>query len=112
MPVQIQVANLGQATQILSTTVLAFCTDTFVRWAVPETHKYLTSYPDIFKVFIDAAIKSQTAYFAEGFSGAAIWIPSDVDVDSQAIAVAIQNLGPSPLNDFMGQGQGAGFTNF
>lgn len=103
MPVQIQVANLGQATQILSTTVLAFCTDTFVRWAVPEPHKYLTSYPEIFKVFIDAAIKSQTAYFAEGFSGAAIWIPSDVDVDSQAITVAIQNLEPSPLNDFMGE---------
>jgi ribosomal protein S18 acetylase RimI-like enzyme len=103
MSVHIQVANLGQATQVLSTTVLAFSTDNFVRWAVPDSHKYLTSYPEIFKVFIDAAIKSQTAYFAEGFSGAAIWIPSDVDVDSQAIAVAIQNLGPSPLNDFMGE---------
>jgi ribosomal protein S18 acetylase RimI-like enzyme len=103
MSVQIQVANLDQAAQILSTTVLAFSTDAFVRWAVPDPHKYLTSYPEVFKVFIDTAIKSQTAYIAEGFSGTAIWIPSDVDVDSQAIAVAIQNLGPSPLNDFVGE---------
>ena len=103
MSIQIQAATPDQADQILCSTVLAFSTDSFVRWAVPDPRQYLTRYPEVFKVFIDAAIKNRTAYFSQGFSGAAIWIRSDVDVDSEAIAVAIKNLGPSPLNDFMGE---------
>ena len=71
MATSIHTATEAQSKQVLATTILAFCTDSFVRWAAPDSHQYLTHYPLVFKAFISQALKNRTAYYAEGFSGVA-----------------------------------------
>lgn len=97
----IHTATYDQLDQVLSTTLLAFCTDPFVRWAVSDPHQYLTNYPRIFRAFIGKAIANSAAFYAEGFSGVAVWLPPGVSIDEQEIAIAIENLGSSPLQEYM-----------
>lgn len=99
MATSILTATDAQSEHVLATTVLAFCTDPFVRWAASDPHQYLTRYPSLFKAFISKALKNHTAYYAEGFSGVAVWIPPEASLDEEEIALAIQNLGDSPLQD-------------
>ena len=102
MPPSIQTASDAQSDQVLATTVLAFCTDPFVRWAAPDPHRYLTRYPTLFNVFIRKALEHQTVYCAEGFSGVAVWLPPQAQLDEQDIGLAIQSLGVSPLQEMAG----------
>lgn len=99
MATSIHTATDAQSEQVLATTVLAFCTDPFVRWAASDPHQYLTRYPSLFKAFISKALKNHTIYYAEGFSGVAVWLPPNESIDDEVIALGIQNLGHSPLQE-------------
>lgn len=101
MAVTIHTATASQTDRVLSTTVLAFCTDPFVRWAASDPHQYLTHYPRVFNAFITKAIEQNTTYVADGFSGIAVWLPPTVGVDEEEIGTAIASLGSSPLQDYL-----------
>ena len=97
----VQVATVDQTDQVLSTTLLAFCEDPFVRWAINDSHQYLTRYSELFKASIKTAISNRTAYVTAGFSAVAVWFPPGIYADDQDIVTAIQDLGPCPLKDLM-----------
>ena len=97
----VQVATVDQTDQVLSTTLLAFCEDPFVRWAINDSHQYLTRYSELFKASIKTAISNRTAYVTAGFSAVAVWFPPAIYADDQDIVTAIQDLGPCPLKDLM-----------
>ena len=99
--ISIQIATEDQKDQILSTTMLSFCMDPFVRWATHDSHQYLTRYADLFMVSIKAGIANRSAYFSSGFLGIAVWFPPGIYAADQEIVTAIQNLGPSPLRELM-----------
>lgn len=101
MNISVQAAWVEQADQVLSTTLLAFCADPFVRWAVRDSHQYLTRYSELFKVSIKTAISHNSAYVATGLSGIAVWFPPGIYAEDKDIVTAIQDLGPCPLKDLM-----------
>jgi ribosomal protein S18 acetylase RimI-like enzyme len=101
MNVVIKVAAQDQVDKVLSTTLLAFSSDPFVRWAINDSHQYLTRYAQLFKVSINTAISHNAAYFSVGFSGTAVWFPPSVYAEDQHILSAIKDLGPCSLKELM-----------
>ena len=101
MNIAVEIATDDKFDQVLSTTLLAFCADPFVRWAINDSYQYLTRYSELFKASIKTAISNQTAYAATGFSGVAVWFSPGIYAEDQDIVKAIQNLGPCPLKDLM-----------
>lgn len=64
---------------------LAFSTDPMARWSLPDPAKYLATFPSIAKAFSGSAFESGTAYIANGFVGAALWLPPGGKSDEESL---------------------------
>lgn len=73
----------------LNTILLGFASDPFVRWICPEASKYLL-FIQAFNAYGGNAIDSKTAFIAENFSGAALWLPPGVEADEEAFVAEIE----------------------
>jgi GNAT superfamily N-acetyltransferase len=71
--------------QVVTSIVLAFSADPAVRWAYPDPHQFLSSFPDLVRAFAGKAFEYGTAHYVEGFSSAALWLPPDVLHDEEAL---------------------------
>lgn len=92
MTIAIHTAADTDSDRVLAAAVLAFSTDPFVRWAAADPHQYLTHYPALVRPFLAQALKNRTAYYTQGFSGVALWLPPGASVDQQAVVAALQIL--------------------
>jgi len=70
--------------------VMAFSADPAVRWLYPDPHQYLTNFPDLVRAYGGKAFEQDTAYYVDGFSGAALWLPPDVHPDEEALGALLQ----------------------
>jgi ribosomal protein S18 acetylase RimI-like enzyme len=64
---------------------LAFSADPMARWSLPDPAKYLTAFPSIARAFGGSAFERGTAYVADGFVGAALWLPPGVHSDEESL---------------------------
>jgi GNAT superfamily N-acetyltransferase len=64
---------------------LAFSTDPMARWSLPDPAKYLTAFPSIARAFGGSAFEQGTAYVANRFVGAALWLPPGVGSDEESL---------------------------
>ncbi|HVG18187.1 MAG TPA: AraC family transcriptional regulator, partial [Blastocatellia bacterium] len=76
--IQIKSATESNQEQAIAVIVLAFATDPVTRWAYPDPHQYLSYFPDLVSAFGGNAFEHGTGYYADGFSGAALWLPPEV----------------------------------
>lgn len=87
---EILVAKGKDRQKVLETILLGFVSDPFVRWICPEASNYLL-FVQAFNAYGGNAIDSNTAFIAESFSGAALWLPPGVEADEEAFVVEIEN---------------------
>ncbi len=66
--------------------MLAFVRDPVVRWLYPEPQAYLRHFPGFARAFGGPAFGSETAWVSDDLGGAALWFPSGVHLDGEAIA--------------------------
>ncbi len=71
----IKTATVAEAEPTIATVVLAFSADPPARWAYPEPSPYLLHYPNFVRAFGGQAFAHQSAYYLEGYAGAALWFP-------------------------------------
>lgn len=64
---------------------LAFGVDPMARWSLPDPAKFLAIFSSITKAFGGAAFGKGTAYIANDFSGAALWLPPGVGSDEESL---------------------------
>lgn len=83
-------ANAADASRAIDTLVTAFAADPAVRWMYPEAQQYLEHFPDFARAFGGNAIAAGTADYAEGFAGAALWLPPGVQPDEQRVVEVLQ----------------------
>jgi ribosomal protein S18 acetylase RimI-like enzyme len=77
----------------IAVVVLAFSADPAARWAWPDPNQYLRHFPSFVKVFGGKAFGSDSAYYVDGFSGAALWLPPGVRPDEDALIALLQRTG-------------------
>jgi GNAT superfamily N-acetyltransferase len=64
---------------------LAFSGDPMARWSLPDPAKYLATFSSIAKAFGGSAFEKGTAYIANGFTGAALWLPPGAGSDEESL---------------------------
>lgn len=64
---------------------LAFSVDPMARWSLPDPAKYLAIFSSIVKAFGGSAFEKGTAYIANGFTGAALWLPPGAGSDEESL---------------------------
>lgn len=83
MPTITTAAAHDEATAVAVVT-LGFSTDPIARWSWPDPAVYLEAFPHFVRAFAGKASAHGTAYYAEGYAGAALWLPPDVHPDGEA----------------------------
>jgi ribosomal protein S18 acetylase RimI-like enzyme len=71
------------------TLVIAFTADPVERWLYPEAHQYLTHFPAFLSAFGGKAFAQETVWRLGAFSGVALWLPPQVDLDGDAIVAVL-----------------------
>jgi len=75
----------AERANVLSALALAFVRDPVMRWMYPEPDTYLRHFRDFAHAFGSPAFASRTAWVGEDYGGAALWFPSGVAPDGEAI---------------------------
>ncbi len=77
--------------KVVDVIVLAFSSDPVVRWFYPDAHQFLTNFSAFTRGFGGEGIALGSAYYTEGFHGAALWLPPGVHSDEDALMPLIRS---------------------
>ena len=86
----IAIEEISGQDRTLATLVTAFCTDPVMRWLYPDPYQYLTYFPQFVRLLGGAAFDHGTAYSADQYRGAALWLPPGVHYDGEALGELMQ----------------------
>jgi ribosomal protein S18 acetylase RimI-like enzyme len=81
----IKTATAADTERCLALLTLAFGGDPATRWTWPDPQQYLESFPRFARAFGGSAVGLGTAYYAEGFSGVALWLPPGAAPDEESL---------------------------
>jgi ribosomal protein S18 acetylase RimI-like enzyme len=87
----IRSATPDDTDRVIATVMLAFAADPFVRHWFPDPHQYLSHFPEGITAFGGSAIHHGTAHYADGFAGAALWLPPGVGPDEEALGALLRH---------------------
>jgi ribosomal protein S18 acetylase RimI-like enzyme len=74
----------------IAAVVLAFSADPAARWAYPDPQQYLRHFPSFVRAFGGKAFAHGSAYYVDGYAGAALWLPPGVHPDEDALSALLQ----------------------
>jgi predicted GNAT family N-acyltransferase len=81
----IKTALAPDQTGAIGVLTLAFSVDPMARWSLPDPATYLAVFSSITKAFGGSAFDKGTAYIANGFTGAALWLPPGAKSDEESL---------------------------
>lgn len=86
----IRTATPSDEAAIAAVLLLAFSTDPATRWTWPEPQQYLEHFPKFIKALGGNAFAHDSAYYVEGYAGAALWLPPGLDADAETLSDLMQ----------------------
>jgi ribosomal protein S18 acetylase RimI-like enzyme len=86
----IKTATASDAAPAIDAVVLAFSADPAARWTWPDPQQYLRHFPSFVSAFGGKACAHGNAYYVDGYTGAALWLPPDVHPDEDALITLLQ----------------------
>ncbi len=90
----IKTATAADEAGVIGVLTLAFSSDPIARWSQPDPQQYLTHFPVIAKAFGGEAFAQKTAYFADGYAGAALWLPPGFSPDEETMIGLVERTAP------------------
>ena len=101
----VRVAQPGERHRVVDTITSAFESDPAARWMYPDQKHYRRFFPALIDALGGRAIEHGAAYIAEGFSGAAMWLPPGISPDEAALMDLVDSTVDASLKE-------AAFTMF
>jgi len=93
----IKTATASDAVPVIAVVVLAFSADPAARWTWPDPNQYLMHFPNFIRAFGGNAFTHGSAYYVDGYTGAALWLPPEVHPDEEALLTLLQRTVPAPV---------------
>lgn len=90
-------ATASDEASIIDVLVRAFSMDPAVRWVWSDSQQYYKHSPSFLKAFGGKAFTHGTAYYADGYIGAALWLPPDVQPDEYMLMSVLQRTVPENI---------------
>ena len=75
---------------LIDVLVGAFIEDPVSRWAWPDSQQYLMHFPSLVRALGGKAFKHGSAYYVDGYAGAALWLPPDLGPDEDVLVSLFQ----------------------
>jgi ribosomal protein S18 acetylase RimI-like enzyme len=79
--------------------LLAFAADPMARWTWRDPERYLATFPEFAMAFGGRAFEHGSAFIAEDFAGAALWLPPGVEPDEALGALVERTAQPGRARD-------------
>ncbi len=89
----------SEASRAVAALTSGFIADPFMRWIYPEAHSYLESFPKLVHLLSAPAFEDGTAYAADDYSGAALWLSPGKTLDEEAIGKLIEETVRSEIRE-------------
>lgn len=86
----ITIATTADVEPIIDLLTLAFSADPIERWLYPNPREYFINFPILLKAFSAQAFETKHAYYLDGYAGAALWLPPNVQLIDQAADVWLE----------------------
>jgi ribosomal protein S18 acetylase RimI-like enzyme len=89
----VKTATEADEARVIDTLRLAFAADPAVRWVWPDPHEYLSHSSSFARAFGGKAFVNKSAHYVGNYSGAALWLPPNVDPDVDQLIELLRNTG-------------------
>ncbi|MFT5693320.1 MAG: ribosomal protein S18 acetylase RimI-like enzyme [Oceanicoccus sp.] len=89
---KVKTATLEEKEKCIDILKLAFSSDPFMRWMLPEATRYLKHFDAMCMVIGGGAFEAGTAHYIEDQSGAALWLPPGVENDEEASGIFLGSI--------------------
>ena len=86
----VKTATESQKEAVIDALKMAFVADPATRWVWPDPQKYLLHFSNFAKAFGGRAFAQKSAHHIGNYSGAALWLPPNVDPDVDTILGILQ----------------------
>jgi GNAT superfamily N-acetyltransferase len=96
-PIIIKNATASDEASIIDVLVRSFSMDPAVRWVWSDSQQYYMHFPDFVKAFGGKAFTHGTAYYVDSYTGAALWLPPDVQPDEDILMSVLQQTVPEHI---------------
>ena len=83
-------ATASDEASIIDVLVRANWADPAARWVWPDSQWFLMYFPSFVRAFGGKAFAHGSAYYIDGYIGAALWLPPDVHTDENALIALLQ----------------------
>jgi len=83
-------ATASDEASIIDVLVRANWADPAARWVWPDSQQFLIHFPSFVRAFGGKAFAHGSAYYVDGYVGAALWLPPDVHPDEEALIALVQ----------------------
>jgi ribosomal protein S18 acetylase RimI-like enzyme len=93
----VKTATASDEAPVFDVLTLAFTADALARWFWPDPRQYLLHAASFLKAFGGKAFAHGSAYYIDGYAGAALWLPPDVHYDQDALVSLIQRTVPEQV---------------
>jgi len=90
IPIIKTAATASGEASIIEVLVRANWADPAARWVWPDSQQFLTHFPSFVRAFGGKAFAHGSAYYVDGYTGAALWLPPDVHPDENALIALLQ----------------------
>lgn len=87
---KIKSATTADEEAVIAVVTLAFSTDPVARWIYPDPHQYLTHFPPFVRAFGGKAFAHESAYYVDGYAGAALWLPPEVSPEDEELSAVLE----------------------
>ena len=95
----IRVAEKAESERILNLITLAFTADPTARWLYPDAHDFIKFGPELNSRFGGRAFEHGTAFVAEDYAGAALWLPPGIHPDEEGLVEHIEKTIPASRHE-------------
>jgi ribosomal protein S18 acetylase RimI-like enzyme len=89
-PIIKSAATASDEASIIDVLVRANWEDPAARWVWPDSQQCLTHFPSFVRAFGGRAFAHGSAYYVDGYTGAALWLPPDVHPDEDMLIALLQ----------------------
>jgi ribosomal protein S18 acetylase RimI-like enzyme len=93
----IKVSTAPDEGPVIAVEVLAFSVDPAARWLWPDPQQYVEHFPNFVRAFGGQAFVYRSAYYVDGYAGAALWLPPNVHPDDAVLIPLLKRTVPEPI---------------
>ncbi len=86
--------NVPDKERAIATLTTAFTGDPVLRWVLPDSHQFLTFFPELIRRYAGKSFADQSAYATDGFTGACLWLRPGVQPDQEPLIELVQQAIP------------------